>query len=40
MTFVLDASVTLAWAFEDEATPETDAVLRALGGTNAIVPSI
>lgn len=24
MPFVLDASVTLAWAFEDESTPYTD----------------
>ena len=28
MSFVLDASLTLAWCFRDEATPRTDAVLE------------
>jgi predicted nucleic acid-binding protein len=28
--FILDASVTLAWCFEDEATDATDAILRRL----------
>ncbi len=26
MTFVLDCSVTVAWLFEDEATPAVDAL--------------
>jgi hypothetical protein len=30
MPFVLDASVTLTWCFENETTPETDAVLDRL----------
>jgi predicted nucleic acid-binding protein len=37
--FVPDASVTLAWCFEDEATPATDALLRNLKETlQASVP--
>ena len=40
MTFVLDASLTLAWCFRDEATPYTNAVLHALRGTRALVPSL
>jgi predicted nucleic acid-binding protein len=38
--FVLDASVTMAWCFEDEATPDTDAVLDRLGADAAVVPAI
>jgi predicted nucleic acid-binding protein len=38
--FVLDASVTMAWCFEDEATPDTDAVLDRLGTDTAAVPAI
>jgi hypothetical protein len=30
--FVPDASVTLAWCFEDEATAGTDALLKSLKG--------
>jgi predicted nucleic acid-binding protein len=26
-SFVIDASITLAWCFEDEATDQTDAIL-------------
>lgn len=40
MAFVLDASVTLAWCFENEATPYTEAVLERLGDTEALVPAI
>jgi predicted nucleic acid-binding protein len=40
MPFVLDASVTMAWCFEDETTPETDAVLDRLAGDPAVVPSL
>lgn len=40
MTFVLDASITFAWCFEDEATPETDAILETLADGDAIVPRI
>lgn len=40
MPFVLDASVTLAWAFEGESTPYTDAVQQALLHDRARVPAI
>lgn len=36
----MDASVTMAWCFEDEATPDTDAVLDTLGTDAAVVPAI
>ena len=38
MTVVVDASVTLAWCFEDEATPDTEAVLDRQQEDEAIVP--
>jgi len=38
--FVLDASVTLSWVFEDESTPYTDRVLEALSNKVAVVPLI
>jgi predicted nucleic acid-binding protein len=38
--FVVDASVTMAWCFEDEATPDTDAVLDRLATDAAVVPAI
>ena len=37
---VLDASVTLAWAFEDETVPYTEAVLDRLAEVEGLVPSI
>jgi predicted nucleic acid-binding protein len=37
---VLGASVTLAWCFEDEATPHTDALLDRLAEDAAITPSL
>ena len=40
MSFVLDASVTLAWCFEDEATAETDELLAGLRTRSVMVPSI
>jgi predicted nucleic acid-binding protein len=36
--FILDASVTLAWCFEDEATDATDAILRRLLGEGGLAP--
>jgi predicted nucleic acid-binding protein len=38
--FVLDASVTLAWYFSDEADPYADSVARAFPTVTAIVPAI
>lgn len=38
MTFVLHTSVTLAWCFQDEQTPETLALLDRVAETGAIAP--
>jgi len=39
--FVLDASVALAWCFEDEATDYTEALLdRLAAGDEAVVPAL
>ena len=38
--FVLDCSITASWLFEDEATPETDALLRRLEVDKGLVPGI
>ncbi|MDQ3887189.1 MAG: hypothetical protein M3308_09365 [Actinomycetota bacterium] len=35
MTMVIDTAVTMAWCFEDESTPETEAVLDRLGDGEA-----
>lgn len=40
MDFVLDASVTMAWCFEDEVTPYADGVLERLAENEAVVPPI
>jgi len=40
MSVVIDASLTLAWYFDDEATPATDAVLHAASETGAVVPML
>lgn len=40
MPFVLDASVALAWCFEDEATSQTEAVLDRLAEDSAVAPSL
>lgn len=40
MSFVLDASVTMAWLFEDEVTPATEALLGRLNSEQAIVPTL
>jgi hypothetical protein len=39
-TLVLDASVTLAWAFEDEENGYSDFVLEALAEAKACVPIV
>jgi predicted nucleic acid-binding protein len=38
--FVVDASVTLSWCFEDEATPYSRAVLKALETAYAVVSAV
>ncbi len=38
--FVLDCSVAMAWCFEDETTPYSDAVLQDFEDADAVVPSI
>ena len=40
MTFVVDASVTLAWCFEDELSQHADQVLDRLTREDAVAPSI
>lgn len=41
MTFVLDASMTMAWCFTDERTPESEAVGIALSRQEqAVVPAV
>lgn len=40
MSFVLDASLTLAWYFDDETTPATDEVLDRLTEEGAVVPAL
>jgi predicted nucleic acid-binding protein len=40
LPFVVDASVTLAWCFEDEATSGTEAILDLLSEDTAVVPSL
>ena len=37
--FMLDCSVTMAWCFDDEATPYTDGVRDSLADIRAVVPS-
>lgn len=36
--FVLDCSIAVAWLFDDEASPETDALLGRLREDGALVP--
>lgn len=38
--FVLDCSVTMAWCFDDEATPYTNGVRDSLADTRAVVPTL
>ena len=38
--FVLDASLTMTWAFTNEATPFTARVLESLKTTHAITPAL
>ena len=38
--FVLDASITLAWCFEDEASRATDDILERLSSEPAFAPAL
>lgn len=38
--FVLDASVAIAWCFEDESTAATQALLQSLASAEAVVPPL
>lgn len=40
MSLVLDASMAIAWLFEDERTEATVAVLRRVATEGAVVPSL
>jgi predicted nucleic acid-binding protein len=40
MAFVIDASIALAWCFEDEASPLADGILSRLESEEAVAPSI
>ena len=40
MSLVIDASLTLTWYFEDEATPATDELLDAVAQDGAVVPPL
>ena len=38
--FVLDCSIAVAWLFDDEATTQTDDLLKQLRNSNAFVPNL
>lgn len=38
--FVLDCSITVAWLFDDESTPQTDELLDRLKDSGALVPTL
>jgi predicted nucleic acid-binding protein len=40
MTIVIDASIALAWCFEDEASDETDAVAHDVIASGGLVRSL
>ncbi len=40
MTFVLDASIALAWCFADQTTPISESALDRLGHEDALVPGL
>jgi predicted nucleic acid-binding protein len=40
VSLVLDASLALAWYFQDEATPATDIVLDRVAQNGAVVPAL
>jgi predicted nucleic acid-binding protein len=40
MPFVLDASIALCWAFDDEGHPRADLAMERLADDEAVVPSL
>jgi predicted nucleic acid-binding protein len=40
LSLVIDASLTMAWYFEDESTPATDALLDRVADAGALVPGL
>lgn len=40
MSLVIDASLTVSWYFDDEATPATEAILDTVSETGAVVPTL
>ncbi len=40
MRLVIDASLTMTWYFEDEATPATEELLDTVARTGAVVPPL
>ena len=40
MSLVIDASLTMAWYFEDESTPATDVLLDRVADAGALVPGL
>ncbi len=40
MTLVLDASMTIAWLFEDEHTEAAHAVMQRVAAEGALVPTL
>ncbi|MFQ5487342.1 MAG: type II toxin-antitoxin system VapC family toxin [Gammaproteobacteria bacterium] len=40
MSFVLDASVTMAWLFEDESSQHTEIILERLNDEQALAPEL
>ena len=40
MSFVIDASIAVAWCFEDQSSPAVDALLDRVRAEGAIAPSL
>lgn len=40
MSFIVDASLTMTWCFEDEATPATNELLDAAARSGAVAPPL
>ena len=40
MSLVVDSSIALSWCFEDEASPETDALFERVRDHGAVVPAL